>query len=92
MVKREVLKLIQWCNTYHGGKLMAYGYSLEVHNDQVKKGHKQMVMALKRLKCVAGDLRAGEYHDSLSLMDQKYGRAWRSGGGGKALSHAVSRP
>jgi hypothetical protein len=80
-MKAQVLELIEWCNTYHGGALLGYdfteggGASLEVH--------KKMRAIHKRMKRIVLGRESAQYAESIDLMDQKYGTAWRPGGGGK---------
>jgi hypothetical protein len=78
-VKSDVMELINWCNTYNGGHLVAYRHK-DSHGDQDE--HAEILKALRRVKKVAHNGRAIEYADSLALMDQKYGNSWRRGHGG----------
>lgn len=79
-MKVQVLELIEWCNIYHGGALLGYdftdggGTTLEVH--------KKMRAIHKRMKRIALRRDSAKYAESIDLMNQKYGKAWRAGKGG----------
>lgn len=77
-VKSDVMELINWSNTYNGGKLVAYVQKGQQCGDE--RAH--MLKALRRVKKVADSGRAVEYADSLALMDETFGKSWRRGQGG----------
>jgi hypothetical protein len=79
-VKRDVIALIDWCNKHNGGQLVAHHLNLQECDDH--ENHAQMLNTFKRLKDMADGRRAVEVADSLALMDQRFGKAWRRGQGG----------
>jgi hypothetical protein len=75
----DVRALINWCNTYNGGHLVAYRQK-DSQGDQDE--HTEMLKALRRVKKIADGGHAVEYADSLALMDEAFGKSWRRGQGG----------
>lgn len=80
-VKRDVIALIDWCNKYNGGQLVAHHLNLQECDDP--ENHAQMLNTFKRVKGIADGRRAVECADSLALMDERFGKAWRRGRGGR---------
>lgn len=79
-VKRDVIALIDWCNKHNGGHLVAFHPNQECDDPD---NHAQILNTFKRVKGIADGPRAVECADSLALMDQRFGQAWRRGQGGK---------
>jgi hypothetical protein len=80
VVTTQVLELIEWCNMHNGGQPVTsvykenQGWSLDQHTE--------MWVTHRRVKRLVVGGHSLDYADSLILMDEAFGPAWRRGTGG----------
>jgi hypothetical protein len=83
-MKVQVLELIEWCDRYNGGELLAYDFN--ERGGSSFDEHKLMRAIHKRAKRMVDSRDSADYAEAISLMDRKFGMVWRRGGGGACPS------
>lgn len=88
-MKAQVIELIEWCITYHGGKLLPLHFKEDEASSLGK--HKVLRGTHRSMKGIVKGRHSAEYAESIALMDQQFGTAWRPGMGGMWKSRELSR-